>query len=73
VETFVPQEDPLGQTRPLVDVKAVRRRCRVLYFPIGRPSIASKQLFLALLGGYLFGIGSERKLVMELQRNMAWR
>jgi transposase len=41
--------------------------------PIGRPSIPPEQLFLALVGGYLLGITSERKLVMELQCNMALR
>jgi transposase len=44
-----------------------------LYSEIGRPSIPPEQLFLALLGGYLLGIPSERKLVMELQCNMALR
>jgi Transposase domain (DUF772) len=46
---------------------------RDLYAPIGRPSIPSEQLFLVLVGGYLRGVTSERKLVMELQRNMAPR
>jgi len=73
VETFVPQEHPLRRIRPLVDEKAIRRACRDLYSAIGRPSIPPEQLFLALIGGYLLGIGSERKLVMELQCNMALR
>lgn len=73
VETFVPQEHPLRRIRPLVDEKAIRRACRDLYSPIGRPSIPPEQLFLALIGGYLLGVGSERKLVMELQCNMALR
>src|SRR5712692_7226933 len=38
-----------------------------------RPSIPPEQMFLALVGGYLLGITSERKLVMELQCNMALR
>lgn len=37
------------------------------------PSIPPEQLFLAPIGGYLLGIPSERKLVMELQCNMALR
>jgi transposase len=64
LETFVPAEHPLP---------AIRRACRDLYAPIGRPSIPPEQLFLALVGGYLLGITSERKLVMELQCNMALR
>lgn len=73
LETFVPQDHPLRRIRPLVDAKAIRRVCRDLYSPIGRPSIPPEQLFLALVGGYLLGVTSERKLVMELQCNMALR
>lgn len=73
LETFVPQEHPLRRIRPLVDGKAIRKACRDLYSPIGRPSIPPEQLFLALVGGYLLGVTSERRLVMELQCNMALR
>src|SRR5260370_17931775 len=73
VETFVPQEHPLRAIRPLIDDQTIRRACRGLYAPIGRPSIPPEQLFLALVGGYLLGITSERKLGMELQCNMALR
>jgi len=73
LETFVPPEHPLRRIRPLVDDEAIRRHCRPLYSDKGRPSIPPEQLFLALLAGYLMGITSERKLVMELQCNMALR
>lgn len=73
LESFVPQEHPLRSIRPLVDDEAIRRHCRPLYSDKGRPSIPPEQLFLALLGGYLMGITSERRLVMELQCNMALR
>lgn len=73
VETFVPDEHPLRRIRPLIDDQAIRRTCKDLYSPIGRPSIPPEQLFLALVGGYLLGIASERRLVMELQCNMALR
>jgi transposase len=73
LETFVPAEHPLRAIRPLVDDRVIRRACRNLYAPIGRPSIPPEQLFLSLVGGYLLGITSERKLVMELQCNMALR
>lgn len=39
----------------------------------GRPSIPPEQLFLALLGGYLVGVTSERALVRELTGNLALR
>ncbi len=73
LETFVPSEHPLRAMRPLIEEAAIRRACRALYAPIGRPSIPPEQVFLALVGGYLLGITSERKLVMELQCNMALR
>src|SRR3989449_8600767 len=73
LESFVPAEHPLRAIRPLIDDGAIRRACRNLYAPIGRPSIPPEQLFLALVGGYLLGVTSERKLVMELQCNMALR
>src|SRR6058998_423461 len=73
LESFVPAEHPLRAIRPLIEDAAIRRACRDLYAPIGRPSIPPEQLFLALVGGYLLGVTSERKLVMELQCNMALR
>jgi transposase len=73
LESFVPPEHPLRAIRPLIEDAAIRRACRDLYSPIGRPSIPPEQVFLALVGGYLLGITSERKLVMELQCNMALR
>jgi transposase len=73
LETFVPADHPLRSIRPLIDDRAIRRTCRDLYAQIGRPSIPPEQLFLALVGGYLLGVTSDRKLVMELQCNMALR
>jgi transposase len=73
LETFVPDDHPLRRIRPLIDDHTIRRACRDLYSPIGRPSIPPEQLFLALVGGYLLGVTSDRKLVMELQCNMALR
>jgi transposase len=73
LESFVPSEHPLRRIRPLIDDRAIRKACRGLYSPIGRPSIPPEQLFLALVGGYLMGIPSDRKLAMELQCNMALR
>src|SRR5438128_465621 len=73
LETFVPAAHPLRCIRPLINDRAIRRACGDLYSPIGRPSIPPEQLFLALVGGYLLGVTSDRKLVMELQCNMALR
>ncbi len=73
LESFVPAEHPLRRIRPLIDDRAIRRACGPLYSEIGRPSIPPEQLLLALVGGYLLGIPSDRKLAMELQCNMALR
>lgn len=73
LETFTPADHPLRRIRPLIDVAAIRKACKPLYSSIGRRSIPPEQLFLALVGGYLLGIPSDRKLVMELQCNMALR
>jgi transposase len=73
IEQFVPQDHPLRSIRPFIDKQEIRRECRSLYSTTGRPSIPPEQLFLALVGGYLLGIASDRKIIMELQCNMALR
>jgi transposase len=73
LESFVPQDHPLRRIRPLIDAEAIRKECRHLYGVIGRPSIPPEQLLLALVGGYLLGVTSDRRIVMELQCNMALR
>jgi transposase len=73
LESFVPEEHPLRRFRPLIDEAVIRKACKPLYSKLGRPSIPPEQLFLALVGGYLLGIPSDRKLVMELQCNLALR
>ena len=73
VEDFVPVDHPLRAIRTVIDAKYVRKVCRNLYSFTGRPSIPPEQLFLALIGGYILGIPSERKLMMEVQCNMALR
>ncbi len=74
LEDLVPADHPLRRIRPLIDTERIRALCRPLYCPDnGRPSIPPEQLFLALLGGYLLGVRSDRRLIMELQCNMALR
>lgn len=72
-EQFVPEDHPLKRIRPLIDAKAVRKLARPLYSHTGRPSIPPEQLFLALVAGYVMGITSDRKIVMQLQCDMAFR
>lgn len=73
LEQFVAEDDPFRKIRRLVDVDRIRKLCKPLYSEEGRPSIPPEQLFLALLGGYLLGVTSERGLVRRLQSDMALR
>ncbi|MFZ3014751.1 MAG: transposase [Nitrospira sp.] len=57
----------------MIDTARIRQLCEPLYAETGRPSIPPEQLFLALLGGYLLGVTSERALVRELTGNLVLR
>ena len=44
------------------------------YYPAnGRPSVDPVSMFKMLLVGYLYGVKSERRLVQEVQLNIAYR
>lgn len=74
IEDLVPEDHPVRVIRKLVNTERIRELCKDLYCPNnGRPSIPPEQLFLAMLGGYLMGVRSDRKLIMELKCNMAFR
>lgn len=74
IEQLVPENHPFRRIRPLVNTERIRELCKPFYCKNnGRPSVPPEQLFLAMLGGYLMGARSDRKLVMELQCNMAFR
>jgi len=66
LEQFVTADHPMRKIRPLIDTARIRQLCEPLYAETGRPSIPPERLFLALLGGYLLGVTSERALVREL-------
>lgn len=74
IEDLVPEDHPLRAIRKLIKTERIRELCRDLYCADnGRPSIPPEQLLLAMLGGYLMGVRSDRKLIMELKCNMAFR
>ena len=74
ISDLVPDDHPLRKIRPLINTARIRELCEPFYCDNnGRPSIPPEQLFLALVGGYLLGVRSDRKLIMELQCNMAFR
>jgi transposase len=70
---FVPEDHPLRKIRTCINTATIRRLARPLYSPTGRPSIPPEQLFLALIAGYVMGITSERKIVIQLNCDMAFR
>lgn len=73
LEQFVSEDDPLRKIRSLIDTSRIRELCKPLYSDQGRPSVPPEQLFLALLGGYLLGVNSERGLIRRLRSDMAFR
>ena len=73
LEQYVTADHPMRKIRPLIDTAQIRQLCEPLYAETGRPSIPPEHLFLALLGGYLLGVTSERALVRELTGNLVLR
>jgi transposase len=73
LEQFVTTDHPMRKIRPLIDTARIRQLCAPLYADTGRPSIPPEQLLLALVGGYLLGVTSERALVRELTGNLVLR
>jgi transposase len=73
LEQYVTADHPMRKIRPLIDTARIRQLCAPLYADMGRPSIPPEQLFLALVGGYLLGVTSERALVRELTGNLVLR
>ena len=73
LEQFVTADHPMRKIRPLIDTDRIRTLCEPLYSDEGRPSIPPEQLVLALLGGYLLGVTSERALVRALPGNLVLR
>lgn len=73
LEQYVTADHPMRKIRSLIDTVRIRQLCAPLYADTGRPSIPPEQLFLALLGGYLLGVTSERALVRELTGNLVLR
>ncbi len=63
IEGLVPADHPPRRIRKLLNTERIRELCAPLYCADnGRSSIPPEQLFLAMLGGYLMGVRSGRKL-----------
>ncbi len=74
LEELVPKDHLLRKIDRYVDFEFIREKCRPLYCEDnGRPSLDPVMLFKMLLLGYLYGIRSERRLVQEIEVNLAYR
>jgi transposase len=74
IDALVPKDHLLRRIERAVDFSFIREKAACLYCADnGRPAIDPVVLFKMLLLGYLYGIRSERKLVQEIQVNVAYR
>lgn len=74
IEQLVPQDHLLRKVDKQIKFDFVRERMKNQYCENnGRPAIDPVVLFKMLLIGYLFGIRSERRLVKEIEVNIAYR
>ena len=74
LEELVPKDHLLRLIDQHIDFGFIREASAHLYSSDnGRPAIDPVQLFKLLFVGYLFGVRSERRLVQEVQVNVAYR
>jgi transposase len=73
-EELTPENHLLRKIDAVIDFSFINGLCRPYYCADnGRPAIEPEILFKMLFIGYLFGIRSERRLVSEVQVNVAYR
>jgi len=74
IENLVPEEHLLRKIDKHVNFSFINEICRPYYCADnGRPAIEPEILFKMLFIGYLYGIRSERRLLEEVQVNIAYR
>lgn len=74
LESLVPQDHLLRLIDQHLSFNFIRAECESLYCPNnGRPALDPVMLFKMLFVGYLFGVRSERRLVKEIEVNVAYR
>jgi transposase len=73
LEDQIPQHHLLRLINRYVDFAFVHQRLACFYKEGGRPSVDPEVLMRMLLLGYLYGIGSDRKLAEEVRLNLAYR
>ena len=74
LEELVPQNHLLRKIDKSIDFSFINKICKQYYCENnGRPAIEPEVLFRMLFIGYLYGIRSERRLLQEIEVNVAYR
>jgi transposase len=73
LDQLVPENHLLRQIATAVDFSFVYPLARSHYSHTGQPSVDPVVIFKTMLIGYLYGITSERRLMSEIQVNLAYR
>lgn len=74
LEELVPQDHLLRKMDKAIDFSFINKICKPYYSENnGRPAIEPEVLFRMLFIGYLYGIRSERRLLQEIEVNVAYR
>jgi transposase len=74
IDSLVPEDHLLRKINKHIDFSFINEMCREYYcLDNGRPAIEPVIVFKMLFIGYLFGIRSERRLVEEVNVNIAYR
>ncbi|CCV46475.1 transposase for IS1668 [Yersinia enterocolitica (type O:5,27) str. YE149/02] len=74
LDELVPEDHLVRQIDAAIDFEFIRNAVAHLYCPDnGRPAVDPVRLIKMMLLGYLFGVPSERRLVKEIQVNVAYR
>lgn len=74
LDELVPEDHLVRKIDAAIDFEFIRDAVAHLYCPDnGRPAVDPVRLIKMMLPGYLFGVPSERRLVKEIQVNVAYR
>ena len=73
IKELIPENHLLRKVNQLVSFDFIYDLVAPYYPANGRPSVDPVSMFKMLLVGYLYGIKSERRLVQEVQLNIAYR
>ncbi len=73
LDHLVPEDHLLRRVAACLDFSFIYPLARPYYSHTGQPSVDPVVLFKTLLIGYLFGVASERRLLAEVEVNLAYR